>query len=294
MAEALNPRLQNIRSIYDARAPIYDHETGPDGFHPRQAADYVKWASPTPGSKILDLACGTGAITIPCARLAGPTGTVIGVDISPASLEVARGKAEKEGLGNVKFVEGDIADLVSEWAEKEGIREGMFDVITCASAFVLVEDQPGAVKSWAKLLKKGGKVIFDVPTGDSMVKGLALERIAEKFGIVRSYTRAGIDSEAKVRTLLTEAGLDDGDFFVSESYKKGETLNVEGAGDTFDQMLMENKWFRGSYGELEKPGMVQRARELFCEEIETIAQGEEQVRSWWKFYMAVGTKSWNI
>jgi ubiquinone/menaquinone biosynthesis C-methylase UbiE len=89
---------------------------------------------------MLDLVCGTGAIAISSARLAGPSGTVIGVDISPASLEVARGKAEKEGLGNVKFVECDIADLISGWAEKEGIREGMFDVITCASAFVLIED----------------------------------------------------------------------------------------------------------------------------------------------------------
>src|SRR6195952_5703590 len=123
MAKPLTPRLQNIRSIYDARALIYDYETGPDGFHPRQAADYLKWSSPFPGCNVLDLACGTGAFTIPCARLAGPTGTVIGVDISPASLKVARGKAVKEGLGNVKFVEGDITDLVTEWAEKEGIRE---------------------------------------------------------------------------------------------------------------------------------------------------------------------------
>jgi ubiquinone/menaquinone biosynthesis C-methylase UbiE len=290
MAKALNPRLQSIRSIYDARAPTYDHETGPDGFHPRQAADYVKWASPTPGSKILDLACGTGAITIPCARLAGPSGTVIGVDISPASLEVARGKVEKGGLGNVKFVEGDITDLASEWAEKEGIREGIFDVITCASAFVLVENQESVVKSWAKLLRKGGKVIFDIPTRDSMVKGLALERITEKIGIARSYMREGIDSEEKVRALLTGAGLDDGDFFVSESYGKGEILGVEVAGDMFDQMVKEKKWFRGWYDELEKPGMMERARKLFCEEIENITQGEGQVISWLKFYMAVGTK----
>jgi ubiquinone/menaquinone biosynthesis C-methylase UbiE len=288
MAKLLAPRLQNIRSIYDARAPTYDYETGPDGFHPRQAADYVKWVSPVQGCKILDLACGTGAIGIACARLAGPSGFVIGVDISPASLKVARGKAEREKLRNVKFVEGDIADLVSEWAEKEGIREGMFDVITCASAFVLVEDHPGAVKSWAKLLKTGGRVIFDVPTGDSMIKGLVLERIAEKIGIVRRYTREGIDSEEKVRALLTGAGLDDREFFVSESYEAGEILRVEGARNTFDEMVMEKKWFRGD--ELVKPGMMEKAKELFCKEIEKIAEGEGQVRSWLRFYVAVGRR----
>ncbi|KAE9370514.1 S-adenosyl-L-methionine-dependent methyltransferase [Stipitochalara longipes BDJ] len=290
MAKPLTSRLLNIRSIYDARAPTYDHETGPDGFHPRQARDYVRWASPSPGYKLLDLACGTGEISLACACLAGLTGTVIGVDISPASLEVARQKAERERLGNVKFVEGDIADLLSEWAEKEGIRKGMFDLITCASAFVLVEDQPGAVKSWAKLLKKGGRLIFDVPTGDSQIKALALERISEKLGIVKAYTREGIDSEEKVRSLLTEAGLDDGEFFISENYEDGGVVSVEGAGDTFDDLVREKKWFRGWYDELDKPGRMVKARELFCKEIEKIANGERQVRSWWKFYIAVGRK----
>jgi ubiquinone/menaquinone biosynthesis C-methylase UbiE len=290
MAKPINPRLQKIRSIYDARAATYDHESGPDGFHPRQAADYVKWASPKPGSKILDLACGTGAITIPCARLAGPSATVIGVDISPASLEIARRKAENEGLRNVKFVEGDIGDLVSEWAENEGIKEGIFDTITCASAFVLIEDQAGAVKSWAKLLKRGGKVIFDVPTGDSMVRGLALERIAEQLEMKRQYTRKRIDSEEKVRALLTGAGLDDGEFFVSESYNDGELLSVKGAGDTFDAMAAEKKWFRGWYDELEKPRIMERAKELFCREIEKFAGEDGQVRDWMKFYMAVGKR----
>jgi ubiquinone/menaquinone biosynthesis C-methylase UbiE len=289
MAKPLTPHLLNIRSIYDARAATYDHETGPDGFHPRQARDYVKWASPSPGCKLLDLACGTGEISLACARLASP-GMVIGVDISPASLEVARQKAQQEGLGNVKFVEGDIADLLSEWAEKEGIRQGMFDVITCASAFVLLEDQPGAVKSWAKLLKKGGKVIFDAATGDSQIKALALERVTEKLGIVRTYTREGIDSEEKVRSLLTGAGLDDSEFFVSENYEDGGVVVVENAGATFDDLVQEKKWFRGWYDELDKPGRMVKARELFCKEIEKIANGEKEVRSWWRFYMAVGRK----
>ncbi|KAN0106347.1 S-adenosyl-L-methionine-dependent methyltransferase [Hyaloscypha variabilis] len=289
MAKPLTPHLLNIRSIYDARAATYDHETGPDGFHPRQARDYVKWASPSPGCKLLDLACGTGEISLACARLASP-GMVIGVDISPASLEVARQKAQQEGLGNVKFVEGDIADLLSEWAEKEGIRQGMFDVITCASAFVLLEDQPGAVKSWVKLLKKGGKVIFDAATGDSQIKALALERVTEKLGIVRTYTREGIDSEEKVRSLLTGAGLDDSEFFVSENYEDGGVVVVENAGATFDDLVKEKKWFRGWYDELDKPGRMVKARELFCKEVEKIANGEKEVRSWWRFYMAVGRK----
>jgi SAM-dependent methyltransferase len=143
----------------------------------------------------------------------------------------------------MKFLEGDIGDL--EWAENEGVKEGMFDVITCASAFVVLEDQAGAVNCWAKLLKKGGSLIFDIPTGNSMVKGLALERIASQVGVAKSYIRGGLDSEEKVRALLTDAGLDDSEFFLSESYEDGDFITVEGAGATFDGMVAEKKWFRG-------------------------------------------------
>ena len=38
-------------------------------------------------------------------------------------------------------------------------------------------------------------MIFDVPTGDSMLKGLALKRIAEPLRVLRRYRREGIDSE---------------------------------------------------------------------------------------------------
>jgi len=140
------------------------------------------------------------------------------------------------------------------------------------------------------LLKKGGKVIFDAATGDSQIKALALERVTEKLGIVRTYTREGIDSEEKVRSLLTGAGLDDSEFFVSENYEDGGVVVVENAGATFDDLVKEKKWFRGWYDELDKPGRMVKARELFCKEVEKIANGEKEVRSWWRFYMAVGRK----
>jgi hypothetical protein len=86
---------------------------------------------------------------------------------------------------------------------------------------------------------------------------------------------------------LTNAGLNDGECFVSKSYGEGEISSVERAGDTFDAMVRE-KWVRGWHDALEKPGVMERARELFCREIEKIARGDEQVRSWLRFYMPAG------
>jgi hypothetical protein len=59
-----------------------------------------------------------------------------------------------------------------------------FDLITCTSAVVLFEKQGLAVKQWAKLqlLKKGGRVAFDVPTSDSMIRVLVLENCSRACG----------------------------------------------------------------------------------------------------------------
>ncbi|KAG9244278.1 hypothetical protein BJ878DRAFT_567709 [Calycina marina] len=80
-----------LLAIYDARAANYDNE---NNFYPLQQADYVKWATLQSGQKLLYLACGTGSILIPAAKLVGPTGKAVCVGISSASLNIARSKAE--------------------------------------------------------------------------------------------------------------------------------------------------------------------------------------------------------
>jgi ubiquinone/menaquinone biosynthesis C-methylase UbiE len=169
-------RLATVESIYDARASQYDSEEG--GLHTTQAADYLRWMDLSPGLKILDLACGTGGITIPAARAIGASGEIIGVDISGAGLAIARSKAEKENV-EVKFIHYDIAAL----HEVEDIKDEFFDLITCGSAVALLQHPGDAVKGWAKLLKKGGRMIFDVPTWDSMITGYVLNVVANKLDV---------------------------------------------------------------------------------------------------------------
>lgn len=68
---AFSTRLSMIQSIYDGRAPKYDSE---EGFHPALAADYLRWMNLRPGLRILNLARGTGATTIPAARFRTASG----------------------------------------------------------------------------------------------------------------------------------------------------------------------------------------------------------------------------
>lgn len=226
-------RLDTLRGIYDGRAPTYD-EAG--SFHDKQAADYVKWMSLKPGDNVLDLACGTAAIAVPAAHAVGPSGKVFGVDISPASLDIARAKAKKFGV-EVQFFEHDISRL--DDLEKYGVKEDTFDVITCASAFMLVADPGPALKAWAKLLRKGGRIIVDVPTGDSNIQSLVLEKVAKRMGAEVIYERDRLGAMQKLIQLLVDAGLDPRESFVADHYDKPLELNAEKADEVFEGMLRE-------------------------------------------------------
>lgn len=228
-------RLQTLKQDYDRRASTYDGGV----FHHTQARDYIKWMDLKPGQKVLDLACGTGNVTIPAARIVGHSGQVIGVDISPASLEVARAKSAKAGV-DIKFIEHDISDLSS--LSSEGITGETFDIISCASAFIVVENPGEVVKGWANLLKKGGRMIYDVPSGDSTIQWVFLARAAEKLGKPITYPRAHLDSMEKVTRYLVDAGLDTEESFVTNDYEgedKGREFVAEESGVFFDELFGE-------------------------------------------------------
>jgi ubiquinone/menaquinone biosynthesis C-methylase UbiE len=274
-------RLSTIQSIYNKRAPKYDDE---GGFHPAQAADFLKWMDLKSGQQVLDLCCGTGAITVPAAGIVGPSGKVVGVDISGDSLSIARSKAEKKNL-NVRFFQHDIAAL----DELDELEKGSFDIVTCASAFVLFEDPESVVKGWAKLLKTGGKIIFDVPTWNSMVGGWVLNVIGHKLNMPVVYDRTRVDSIEKVKALLIDAGLDDSETFVSESYNDKE-LDAQDAGDMFEEIVGRKGWFEEVYAGFKDPAKKGPAKEMFCQEMKKLADNDGKILEEMKFTMAVGKK----
>ena len=76
-------------------------------YYADEAEAFIKRLDLKPGMKVLDVACGTGNLAIPAARLGA---TVTGVDIAANSVEQARQNAKAEGL-NAKFDEGDAEAL---------------------------------------------------------------------------------------------------------------------------------------------------------------------------------------
>lgn len=111
------------------------------------------------GRRILDLGAGSGRDAYALAQLAGPAGEVVGVDMTPEQLDVARAHldwhAEKFGYANVRFIEGDIERLGALDLEPES-----FDVIVSNCVVNLVADKEAVFRGAHALLKPGGEFYF--------------------------------------------------------------------------------------------------------------------------------------
>lgn len=103
-----------------------------------------------PGEAVLDVACGTGLVTLAAAAAVGPRGRVLGTDISGVMVERARQAATEAGHRQVGFerAHGESLDLP----------EGSFDVALCALGLMYFPDPESAVRRMARVLRPGGRI----------------------------------------------------------------------------------------------------------------------------------------
>lgn len=105
-----------------------------------------------PGERVLDVGCGNGDLTLDAARAVGGSGSVHGVDLSPAMLAVAARRAANEGLDNVSF---ETADASSFEPEDAG-----FDVVVSRFGVMFFNDPTDAFAHIRSLMATGGRLTF--------------------------------------------------------------------------------------------------------------------------------------
>ena len=109
-------------------------------------------AGVAPGQRVLDIACGTGEPALPAARIVGPAGHVLATDLAPEMLEVARERAEAQGIGNVEFrlADGEELDVEAE----------AFDAATCRWGIMFMPEPLRCLGQLFRALRSGGRVAF--------------------------------------------------------------------------------------------------------------------------------------
>ncbi len=106
-------------------------------------------AALAPGERVLDIACGTGLVTFRAASAVGPTGHVLGTDISEEMVAACRRTAGERGIENVTFERVE--------AEALGLEDGAFDAVLCALGLMYVVDFAGSVREMFRVTRPGGR-----------------------------------------------------------------------------------------------------------------------------------------
>lgn len=116
--------------------------------------DMVERLAPLEGKTVLEVACGSGTVTLMLAEAAGPTGRVIGADISPSMLAVARGKAAT----------GAPIDWRESPAAPLAVETGSVDAIACQQGLQFFPDKVAALREMRRALASDGRGVVSVWT----------------------------------------------------------------------------------------------------------------------------------
>lgn len=123
-----------------------------DGMH-RFVEPLMAGAALAPGERVLDIGCGNGVTTLEAARRASP-GRAMGLDLSTAMLEVARGRAVAAQVLNLEFVQAD--------AQVYPFVPASFDVVLSRFGVMFFADPAASFANIARAVRSGGRLAFMV------------------------------------------------------------------------------------------------------------------------------------
>jgi len=157
-----NEKVRRVGAVFDSVAGKYDvmNDVMSLGIHRLWKRFTIELSGVRKGSRVLDLAGGTGDLAARLARIVGADGEVVLADINAAMLEHGRARLLDEGIaGNVRFVQAN--------AEGLPFPDNYFDCITIAFGLRNVTDKDAALRSMYRVLKPGGRLLvleFSKPT----------------------------------------------------------------------------------------------------------------------------------
>jgi ubiquinone/menaquinone biosynthesis C-methylase UbiE len=134
------------REAWDAIAEGYDRYVAPQELE--LAEEALALVGLKPGERVLDVAAGTGGLSLPAARLGA---RVLATDWSPAMIERFVTRARTEGLAHA---EGRVMDC-----RALDLEDGAFDVTASQFGVMLVSDQPRALREMVRVTRPGGRVL---------------------------------------------------------------------------------------------------------------------------------------
>lgn len=186
-----------IAGVFDRAAPSYDQLAG--RYHEHFGQRLVELAGVGSGDAVLDVACGRGAALVPAARRVGITGRVVGIDLSPEMVRLARAALAGAGLP---------ADVRVMDAEHLEFAASTFTVVLCAFGVFFLPDPERALAEIRRVLVPGG--VVGISTWGEEDRRWAWEN--DVFAGIEVQRRAVVrpfDTPELVQELLTGSGFEE-------------------------------------------------------------------------------------
>ena len=153
------------------------------------------------GMRVLDVGCGSGDVAFLAADLVGPSGEVVGVDRERTAVDWANARAHSRGTRNVKFVEGDPAEMEFD---------RQFDAVVGRLVVMYYPDPVDTVRKLMRHVRPEGLIVFqeiDLANACSMPVAPLFERSMTWIKQTLSGTGARIQMGLELYPVFVAAGL---------------------------------------------------------------------------------------
>lgn len=185
-----------IRQGWEAVAAEYARDRV--GIFHRSAARLLDLLQLSPGTRLLDVATGTGAVALQACRWVGEEGHVTGCDLATGMVSLARREAEARGLAGISFCEMDAESLDGE--------DASFDAVTCAFSLFQFPDMDRALTEMWRVLRPGGRLGLSNWGAGYFSPVASLQRnLFREFGIKPLLTNPIATQPDALRTMLDRA-----------------------------------------------------------------------------------------
>lgn len=191
---------ERFAGVFDRSASTYDTVIP---FFARFANHLVGVAALRPGERVLDLACGSGAVLTAAAAAVAPGGHVVGVDVSTAMVE----RASLASAPDDVTIEARVGD-----AEALADADASFDAVLCGFGVFFFPDPATALREAKRVLAPGGRFVastFTERTGTYPWLEEVAAAIRPPDPTARPTTTATLAASDAVRGALDEAGFVD-------------------------------------------------------------------------------------
>jgi len=149
-----------------------------------------------PGERVLDAGCGPGLLVRAMSEPVGECGHVLGIDNAAAMLDLARARCR--GMENVTIASGDALNLP--------VGSVSLDALSCTQLLLLIDDVPGALQEFQRVLKPGGRLAVVETDWRSAVLNTTDKNLTHRMFEAWDDMAANPNLPARLAPMLVEGG----------------------------------------------------------------------------------------